>query len=109
MSLRLLAASPGLHMRVRICGDNQGVIRNCAGMGRATRPEIHEILDQALGEAAARGITITWEAVRRRHNSGADRAATAGCHFAAHCAEQGEAEPQFRMHAGASWDDPAFR
>ena len=109
MALRLLANAEGTHTRVRICGDNLGVIRYCAGAGRATRPEIHEILDQALGDAAARGITITWEAVRRRHNSGADRAATAGCRFAARNAEQGGTEPQLRMHEGASWDDPAFQ
>ena len=94
---------------MRICGDNLGVVRYCAGTGRARRPELHEVLDQALGEAAARGIAITWEAVRRRHNTGADRAATAGCTYAANIAAQGGTDLQIRMHQGASWDDPAFR
>ena len=108
MALRLLSAITTPHLRVRICGDNLGVVRYCAGTGRATRPELHEILDQALGEAAARGTAITWEAVRRRHNTGADRAATAGCAFAAGRALLGETELSVLMHRGASWGDPAF-
>ena len=108
MALRLLAAITTPHSRVRICGDNLGVVRYCAGTGRATRPELHEILDQALGEAAARGTAITWEAVRRRHNTGADRAATTGCTFAAGRAVLGMTDLQTLMHVGASWDDPNF-
>ena len=109
MALHLLADIDTPHHRVRICGDNLGVIRYCAGTGRARRPELHDVLDQALGEAAARGIAITWEAVRRRHNTGADRAATAGCTHASGIAEEGGVDLRIRKHRGASWDDPAFQ
>ena len=109
MSLRLLARTDNPHPRIRICGDNLGVIRYCAGTGIASRPEIHDILDEAQGEAAARGLCITWEAVRRRHNTGADKAATTGCEHAASLASDGRCELPIRSHIGASWNDPGFR
>ena len=109
MPLHLLAGEPGQHTRVRICGDNLGVVQYCAGTGRATRPALHDILGQALGEAASRGVAITWEAVRRRLNIGADRAATAGCTYAATLAAQGTRALHIRMHHGASLDDPNIR
>lgn len=40
MALRLLAAAAARHSRVRICGDNLGVVRYCAGTGRATRLQV---------------------------------------------------------------------
>ena len=89
MSLKLLAGIATRHGRIRICGDNLGVVRYCAGTGIASRPEIHDVLDQALGDASRRGLNITWEAVRRRHNTGADRAATTGCTRAATLAAHG--------------------
>ena len=89
MALELLLGAPEGTRDVRICGDNLGIVRYCAGTGRAGRPEIHDILDAALRRAACLGWRIDWEAVRRRHNTGSDRAATAGCLLAAQHAEDG--------------------
>ena len=89
MALDFLCEAPEGPREVRICGDNLGVIRYCAGTGRASRPEIHDILDPPLRRAASQGWRIDWEAVRRRHNTGSDRAATAGCALAARRANDG--------------------
>ena len=89
MALELLCNAPDGPRDVRICGDNLGVIRYCAGTGRAGRPEIHDVLDTPLRKAACMGWRIDWKAVRRRHNTGSDRAATAGCSLAAQRAEDG--------------------
>ena len=89
MALELLLNAPEGSRDVRICGDNLGVVRYCAGTGRAGRPEIHDILDAPLRRAACMGWRIDWEAVRRRHNTGSVRAATAGCILAAQHAENG--------------------
>ena len=65
----------------------------CASTGRRLRPELHAILDPALNRAACDGRALAWMAVRRRYNSGADEAATAGCEDAAAAADTGTAQP----------------
>ena len=94
---------------IRICGDNLGVIRYCADTGSARRADLHEILDATLGRTATQGWNITWEAVMRRHNTGADKAATTGCRRAATLAAAGVDTVGTTLHEGASWYDPSFQ
>ena len=48
------------------------------------------------------GWRIDWEAVRPRHNTGSDRAATAGCVLAAQRAEAGSDA----IHVALTYGDP---
>ena len=94
MALRALCDAFQIPRRVRIVGDNLAVVRYCADAGRLRRPELRAILDADLARAACQGWRIEWVAVRRRHNTGADEAATAGCARAAALAERGVSSPE---------------
>ena len=76
-----------------VMGDNLPVVRYCGDAGRLRLPHLHAILDPALTRVACGGRGVEWVAVRRRYNSGADRAATEACSRAAFAAEQGRTDP----------------
>ena len=81
-ALALLAATTGLGHSARVVGDNLAVVRYGAGTGRFKRLVLQAQLEQALGPLAARGWSLTWQAVRRRLNKAADRLATIGVFWA---------------------------
>ena len=92
MALELLSEEsngPGPDM---IVGDNLPVIRYCDDAGRLRRPHLHAILDEPRAARACTGRETRWAAVRRRFNTGADRAVTEACERPACAAEQGRME-----------------
>ena len=93
MALDLAFDELGAGETATIVGDNLAVVRYCASTGRLLRPELHAILDPALNRAACAGRASAWMAVRRRYNSVADEAATAGCDAAAWAAAAGATQP----------------
>ena len=117
-ALALLASTRDLGRAARVVGDNLAVIRYGAGTGRFKRLILQAQLEQALAPLAARGWTLTWQAVRRRLNKAADRLATLGVFWAEALRRTGRTEmaqhtvwhqlppppppPQFPMPAAAA-------
>ena len=66
--------------RVRIFGDNLGVVRFCAAQGRLHRACAQAVLEPRLTQLALAGWQVSWRAVRRRLNMAADAEATEGIH-----------------------------
>ena len=80
--LRLLLGLRAEHRAARIIGDNTAVVRHGAGLGRLSRPGLHEFLAAPLAAAAEGGWRLTWIAVRRRLNAAADELATSAVRWA---------------------------
>ena len=76
----------------RILGDNTGVVRYGAGTARLRRPEMQAHLDAPIASAAEAGWQLSWQAVRRRLNAGADELAGEGEEEAARRASAGQWE-----------------
>ena len=74
--LRLLLGVRAEHRAAQIIGDNTAVVRHGAGLGRLSRPGLHEFLAAPLAAAAESGWQLTCIAVRRRLNAAADELAT---------------------------------
>ena len=87
--LRLLLGLPDCLRAARIAGDNAAVIRHGAGLGRLSRPGLHEFLAAPLAAAAERGWSLTWLAIRRRLNEAADALATSTVCWAARLRDGG--------------------
>ena len=81
-ALALLAACVSRGTAARVVGDNLAVVRFGAGTARFRKMVIHAQLEQGLAPLAAGGWTLTWQAVRRRLNTVADRLATLGVFWA---------------------------
>ena len=88
--------------RARVVGDNLAVVRYCAGTARLRARPQQALLEDALGNAGARGWVLDWQAVRRNLNSMADRHATRGILWALRCREAGV--DRLQMHFGALED-----
>ena len=82
IGLSLLARACPNASTARVVGDNLAVIRYGAGTGRFRRPALQAQLEQGLGPLAVRGWSLSWQAVRRRLNTGSDRLATVGVFWA---------------------------
>eukprot|EP00974_Lingulodinium_polyedra_P111262 10762699-Lingulodinium_polyedra.AAC.1 len=79
-----LAAGPAA-----VAGDNLGVVRYCADIGRFCSIEAHGILDHVLERTACRFRPLRWFAVRWRFNAVVDEAAIEGCQEAVRSAARG--------------------
>ena len=99
--MTLLMATRDRGLAARVVGDNLAVIRYGAGTGRYKRLVLQAQLEQTLAPLAARGWTLTWQAVRRRLNQAADRLATLGVFWAEVLRRQGHT--QMRQHV--VWHD----
>ena len=87
----------------RILGDNTGVVRYGAGTARLCRPEMQAHLDLPLASAAESGWQLSWQAVRRRLNAGADALAGEGEVEAARRASEG----RWAVWTQTRWARPA--
>ena len=66
----------------RVVGDNLAAVRYGAGTGRFKRIQLQALMEQGLTPLANAGWTLTWQAVRRRLNTGSDALATLGVFWA---------------------------
>ena len=80
--LALLPHVVGPVRGARVVGDNLAAIRYGAGTGRYRRLHLAQQMDFALRQAADAGWVLSWQAVRRRLNKGADAVATLGVYWA---------------------------
>jgi hypothetical protein len=83
--------------RVRIFGDNLGVVRFCGAQGRLHRTCAQSILEPGLTQLALAGWQVSWGAVRRRLNMAADAEATEGIFCARRLLDEGGVAPRMRV------------
>ena len=83
--------------RVRILGDNLGVVRFCGAQGRLCRTCAQSILEPGLTQLALAGWQVSWGAVRRRLNMAADAEATEGIFWARRLRDEGGVAPRTRV------------
>jgi hypothetical protein len=88
--------------RVRIFGDNLGVVRFCGAQGRLHRTCAQSVLEPGLTQLALAGWHVSWGAVRRRLNMAADAEATEGIFWARRLRDEGGAAPRTRVRWFAS-------
>eukprot|EP00969_Alexandrium_andersonii_P277478 12265213-Alexandrium_andersonii.AAC.1 len=72
LAVRLLCNGPRTAGASTVAGDNLAVVRFGAAHGRLRRQAMARPLAAPLAEAARRGVTMVWQAVRRHLNTAAD-------------------------------------
>ena len=97
LGLDLLTACQADTRIARVIGDNLGVIRYGAERAALRNPAIHRPLATALAEAAEKGWTVHWRAVRRRLNKAADAGATEAVLWAHRLRKQGATQPEVHV------------
>ena len=96
----LLDRVPG-PARVLVAGDNLAVIRYCASQGMLRQPGMAGPLHTSLTKVAVVGHSLTWIAVRRKHNKAADALATEALQWAADLRDRGSLAQTVRFLDGA--------